>query len=85
MENAELYEEYKRHVPEVLAKYDGRFLVRGGTTEVLDGDWKPDRIVVLEFADRDAARRWYESPEYQEILGMRLDASSGGIALVDGV
>ena len=57
----ERYEQYKAAVPAAIAAGGGRFLVRGGESVVLEGDWQPSRLVVLEFADLAAAKRWYES------------------------
>ena len=65
-------------------KYGARFLVRGGETEVLEGERQPGRLVVLEFDDADAARRWYHSPEYQEAKAVRQSAATGSFILVEG-
>lgn len=81
----EAYEEYRRAVPETIERYGGRFLVRGGASEVLEGDWQPKRIVVLEFPDADAARRWYSSDEYRPLIEIRRRASRGSLVLVEGV
>ena len=56
-------EEYRKRVPATLAKYGGRFIVRGGAHQTLEGDWKPNRLVVLEFPSLEQARRWYDSEE----------------------
>ena len=55
------YEEYRRRVPATVAQYGGRYLVRGGAAETLEGDWQPRRLVVLEFPSIAQARRWYDS------------------------
>jgi uncharacterized protein (DUF1330 family) len=68
-----------------LAQYGGRFLVRGGAAELIEGGPEPKRIVILEFADTAAFRRWYDSPEYQKILPGRLDNSTGRAFIVEGV
>ncbi len=65
------YEEYKRLSKGSADRHGGRFVARGGSTEVLEGDWEPKRLVVLEFADLDAVRRWYDSPEYREARAIR--------------
>ena len=62
----EQYERYKAASPGAVAAGGGRFVVRGGEHAVLEGDWNPTRLVVLEFEDLEAAKRWYDSPEYQE-------------------
>lgn len=63
--------EYQRQVPATLAPYGGRFLVRGGAVAPAEGDYRPQRMVVLEFPDMAAAKAWYASPAYQAILPLR--------------
>ena len=72
----EQYEQYKAASPAAIAAGGGRFLVRGGELAVLEGDWQPSRIVVLEFDDLAAAKRWYESEAYQEAKKLRAGAAS---------
>jgi uncharacterized protein (DUF1330 family) len=62
-----------------------RFLTRGGATELVEGGPEPKRVVILEFADKEAVKRWCNSPEYQKILPMRLDNSTGRAFIVEGV
>ena len=76
------YDAYRKQVPGTLAKYGGKFLVRGGKYEQREGDWKPHRVVLLEFADMAAAKRWYDSPEYQEILKIRQANSKTDMLLI---
>lgn len=80
----ETYEEYKRLSTAATEQYGGRFLVRGGAVTVAEGDWEPHRLVVLEFADAEAARRWYESPEYTEARAVRQRSSTSSLLFVDG-
>jgi uncharacterized protein (DUF1330 family) len=80
-----LMEEYRKVVPATLTKYGGKFVVRGGAHEVREGDWKPNRLVVLEFPSMDHARRWYDSEEYREPLAMRLKAGHAKLVMVEGV
>jgi uncharacterized protein (DUF1330 family) len=77
-------EEYRRLVPGTVTKYGGRFAVRGGPFEVLEGSWKPKRIVVLEFPSVEQAKRWYDSEEYRPLKAMRLKASTANLIIVDG-
>jgi uncharacterized protein (DUF1330 family) len=77
-------DEYRRGNTEVVARHGGRFLARGGDVEVIEGDWDPQRIVVLEFPDRAAARAWYEDPDYQRLRALRQSASDTDLILVDG-
>jgi uncharacterized protein (DUF1330 family) len=79
------YEDYKRMVPASLAKYGGRFLVRGGHTETLEGTWKPKRFVLVEFPDVAQARAWWASPEYAEAKALRQATSTTQMILVEGV
>lgn len=79
------YDSYRREVPATLAKYGGRFLVRGGASEVLEGDWAPKRVVVLEFPSMDALKRWYHSEEYKPLIKLRQAHSSGHLIAVEGV
>jgi uncharacterized protein (DUF1330 family) len=81
----ERYEEYRKVVPATIAKFGGRYLARGGAVEVLEGDIAPRRVVVLEFPDAAAIKRWYASPEYQHILELRHRASKGSLFIVEGV
>ena len=77
--------EYQRQVPGTLAPFGGRYLVRGGQSETVEGEWHASRIVVLEFPDRASAKAWYASPAYQAILPLRLRHSRAKIfTLVDG-
>jgi uncharacterized protein (DUF1330 family) len=78
------YREYSALVPDTLRPYGGRFLVRGGAFETLEGDWRPRRVVVLEFPSTEHARRWYGSQEYAAPLAMRHRASTGKLVLVEG-
>jgi uncharacterized protein (DUF1330 family) len=78
-------EEYRKQVPATLAKYGGRFLVRGGAHQTVEGDWKPNRLVVLEFPTMEQARRWYDSEEYREPKAMRLRAGRANMIMVEGV
>ena len=57
------YEDYKKLTPGSLVPYDGRFIVRGGAAENLEGDWQPKRIVVLEFPTVERAKEWWASSE----------------------
>lgn len=78
------YEEYRKLVPATIAKYGGKFLVRGGATESKEGGWQPKRLVVLEFASMARAREWYHSPEYAPALAIRLKAARSKVVLAEG-
>lgn len=78
------YEEYRKLVPPTIAKYGGKFLVRGGAVESKEGGWEPKRLVVLEFPSMDQARKWYASPEYAPALALRSKAARSRLVLVEG-
>jgi uncharacterized protein (DUF1330 family) len=82
--DAETYRRYSALVPGTLGPYGGRFLVRGGDHEVLEGGWQPRRMVVLAFPSMDHARQWYGSEAYVEAMVIRGSAAEGNIILVDG-
>ena len=83
--NPDLMEEYAGKAGTTVAAHGGKAIVLGGATETVEGDWQPKRLVVLEFPDLAAAKAWYNSPEYQEILPMRLEASNGDLVMVEGM
>jgi len=76
---------YRAAVGATLEQYGGRFLARAGATELIEGGPEPKRIIIVEFPDRAAFKRWYDSPEYQKILPGRLDNSTGRAFVVEGV
>jgi uncharacterized protein (DUF1330 family) len=83
--DAETYSRYAALVPGTLEPYGGRFLVRGGDHQVLEGGWLPRRVVVLEFPSVDHARQWYTSEAYVEAMAIRASASDGNLVLVEGM
>lgn len=78
------YEDYRKQVPATVAKYGGRFIVRGGKVEALEGGWSPKRLVVLEFPSVEQAQKWYRSSEYAPLIALRQNASRGKLILVEG-
>jgi uncharacterized protein (DUF1330 family) len=85
LRNAEAVELYRTRAAASIAQYGGRYLVRGGAIEPLEGSWTPHAIIVVEFPDVERARRWYRSPEYASALAFRDAALSRNLILVDGV
>ena len=83
--NHEDYEEYKKLTPASIAVYDGSFIVRGGATEVLEGDWKPGRIVILKFPNLERAKQWWNSIEYATAKSIRQRAAKTKMIVVEGV
>jgi len=84
--DAEAYREYTTAVPATLEPFGGRFIVRAGAYETLEGDWRPQRIVILEFPSAERARAWHDSPAYQAILPIRQQhARTQFLTVVEGV
>ncbi|HYB28681.1 MAG TPA: DUF1330 domain-containing protein [Solirubrobacteraceae bacterium] len=81
----EQYELYKQASPAAVAASGGRFIARGGELAVLEGEWQPRRLVLLEFPDLDAARRFYDSPEYREAKRLREGAARLNMVAVEGI
>jgi uncharacterized protein (DUF1330 family) len=79
------YEEYKKEGAPTILAYSGKPLVRGGKTEVLEGSWEPKRMVILEFEDMVKAKRWWDSPEYNEAKKLRHKAAEANVILVEGL
>jgi uncharacterized protein (DUF1330 family) len=78
------YEDYRKQVPGVVDKYNGKFIVRGGKIEPKEGGWTPKRIVVVEFPTLAQAQKWYDSPEYAPLIKLRQRASKGKLIIVEG-
>ena len=79
------YEDYRKLVGASLAKYGGKFVARGGRIDVLEGDWRPRRVVICEFESLERARQWYESPGYRPAMDIRRKTSYAKIMVVDGI
>lgn len=82
--NPDAYSGYTAETPGTVAQYGGRFVVRGGASTTMEGEMPGQRTVVIEFPDRAAAEGWYNSPEYQKILPIRLANATGALIIVDG-
>ena len=78
------FEEYRKLVPGTIEKYGGRYLVRGGAAETLEGDWQPKRVVVLEFPSLEQAKRWYNSEDYRDPKALRFKTAKTKLILVEG-
>jgi uncharacterized protein (DUF1330 family) len=79
------YEEYRRQVPAIIAAHGGRYLVRGGATELLEGDARPRRVVILEFPDMARLQAFYACAEYQAMKAVRQRASKGSLIAIEGL
>jgi uncharacterized protein (DUF1330 family) len=79
------YEEYKKLAGATVAKYGGKYIVRGGASETLEGDWQPRRIVILEFESVQRAKEWLNCPEYREPRKMRHRTAKTKMVVVEGI
>jgi uncharacterized protein (DUF1330 family) len=83
--NPARFEGYKKLAPPAIAKYGGRYLIRGGAYEAIEGDWKPQRLTVVEFDSMEKAKAFYNSPEYQVAIKARKGAANMKMLLVQGI
>jgi len=79
------YEEYRRRVPVIITEYGGRYLVRGGAVERLEGDAPLNRLIILEFPDMARLKAFYNSAQYQPLLAMRQRAAISTLLAIEGV
>jgi uncharacterized protein (DUF1330 family) len=80
----EEYEGYKKLTPASIAAYDGKFIVRGGKTETLEGNWDAKRIVILEFPSVERAKEWWSSEEYAPAKALRTRTATSRMIVVEG-
>ena len=83
--NLERYEDYKKLAPPAIETYGGKYLARGGRAEKLEGNWEPDRIVILEFESVETAKKWLDSTEYREARELRHQNASTNKIVVEGL
>jgi uncharacterized protein (DUF1330 family) len=83
--DSEGFEEYRRQVPATIAAHGGRYLARGGATEILEGAWSPKRCVILEFPNMDRFKAWWSSPEYLPLRALRERTSKSNLIVTQGV
>ncbi len=79
------FKRYQAEVPDTIERYGGKYLVRGGDVTPQEGNWTPDRVVVLEFPNMATLKKWYDSDDYQAIIKYRTDAADGDMIFVEGV
>ncbi|MFZ2736801.1 MAG: DUF1330 domain-containing protein [Burkholderiaceae bacterium] len=79
------YEEYRQKVPAVIAAYGGRYLARGGATEVLEGHFNPKRCIILEFPSLEQFKTWWNSPEYQPLKALRERVARSNLVVTEGL
>ena len=79
------FAEYAEKIVDVVAESGGKYLVRGGGVTVIDGDWSPQRLVIIEFESVEQAQAWIDSPGYQEIHELRDRGIRSNLLIVEGV
>jgi uncharacterized protein (DUF1330 family) len=80
-----LYERYKQLAPVSIAAHGGKYIARGGKVDILEGDWTPRRLVILQFPDAAQARRWWESAGYAEAKRLRQQCADANMIIVEGL
>ena len=85
VKDPERYADYRTMVPASLEAYGGKFLVRGGAVEKLEGDWEPSRFVVIEFDSVEQAKRWWDSDEYRQARNLRQETADTRMIVVEGI
>ena len=79
------FAEYQQRVPATITAYGGRYLVRGGATEAMEGSWSPKRCVVIEFPSMAQLKAWYHSPEYKPLIAIRQRTSKSSLVITEGI
>lgn len=85
IQDPKLYEDYKKMSLPAVEAFGGKFVVRGAQTESLEGDWNPQRLVVLEFPSVERAKEWYNSEQYTTAKNIRFQASKGKMLVVESM
>jgi uncharacterized protein (DUF1330 family) len=85
VQDPHVYEQYKQLAPPAIAAYGGRYLARGGPTQILEGGWKPSRLVILEFPTAEKARAWWDSREYAAAKKLRQACARTEMVLIEGL
>ena len=85
VKNPRGYEQYKKKGAPTIASYGGKPLARGGKVEILEGNWHPKRMVMLEFDNMESAKRWWNSPEYKEAKKLRHKSAKTNVILLEGL
>ena len=80
-----VFAEFRNRIAATVEASGGRYIVRGGAVEVIDGDWTPERVVIVEFDDSDGARAWLNSPAYLELRAIRQQSAEASVVIVEGV
>ena len=83
--DAAVFEEYRKLVPATIEAFGGRYIVRGGESEVVEGEWTPHRTVIIEFPSFEQAKAWHASEEYAAPKQMRIDSTNSSVIIVEGL
>jgi len=79
------YGEYIQKVPQTIAKFGGKYLVRGGSVTVLSGDWDPSRVIIVEFESKEKFQSWWNSPEYRAVAPLRERSARMNAVVIEGL
>jgi uncharacterized protein (DUF1330 family) len=79
------YERYKAEVPALISKHGGKYLVRGGKVQILEGDWQPSRLVLLQFPDKESVEAFFSDPQYQPLRDLRQRVAKTDIVMAEGM
>lgn len=85
LHDPQAYEAYKQQVPALVARHGGVYLARGGATEVIEGDWQPNRLVLFRFPDRAAIHRFMDDPDYAPLKALRQSVAHTRAIAFDGL
>ena len=83
--DAEVYAEFREQVAGTVEAHGGRYLVRGGSAETIEGDWAPERLIVMEFDSVAQVKTWLASPEFTDLREIRLKSATANVIVVEGV
>ncbi len=81
----EKLQEYKKVAPEIIKKFDGKIIVRGGESNTVEGNWTPERVVIIEFPTYEIANQWWNSDEYKKATELRKKGANTNVLIIDGI
>src|SRR5580693_10489965 len=83
--NVALFDDYLAKVVPMVERFGGRYLTKAGSHEILEGDWRPNRVVIIEFPDIASIKNWYQAPEYQPLIALRRSAATDVMIMLEGL
>jgi uncharacterized protein (DUF1330 family) len=83
--NVTLFDDYIAKVVPMVERFGGRYLTKAGSHEILEGDWRPNRVVIIEFPDIASIKNWYRAPEYQPLIALRRSAATDVMIMLEGL